>query len=153
MLVDELPLLGIFVQHAANGVRVQEIAVLAAVEDQPVPSEVEHVLATQCLLAQKMKNMQVRVEGKLGTGVTAKDITLAVIGATGTAGGTVARSAFTVFCATSSTLAVVPDFCPGTTMLGFSRVASRTTRSLTTTRPRTDSPPGSAPTRRTRRGR
>ncbi|MCH4563473.1 3-isopropylmalate dehydratase large subunit [Halomonas sp. EGI 63088] len=51
-------------------------------------SEVEHVLATQCLLAQKMKNMQVRVEGRLGTGVTAKDIVLAVIGRIGTAGGT-----------------------------------------------------------------
>ncbi|MFD2190382.1 3-isopropylmalate dehydratase large subunit [Pistricoccus aurantiacus] len=51
-------------------------------------SEVEHVLATQCLLAQKMKNMQVRVEGKLGPGVTAKDIVLAIIGRIGTAGGT-----------------------------------------------------------------
>ncbi|TLF48604.1 3-isopropylmalate dehydratase large subunit [Halomonas urmiana] len=51
-------------------------------------SEVEHVLATQCLLAQKMKNMQVRVEGELGTGVTAKDIVLAIIGKIGTAGGT-----------------------------------------------------------------
>jgi 3-isopropylmalate/(R)-2-methylmalate dehydratase large subunit len=51
-------------------------------------SEVEHVLATQCLLAQKMKNMQVRVEGELGTGVTAKDIVLAIIGRIGTAGGT-----------------------------------------------------------------
>ncbi|EWG98588.1 hypothetical protein Q427_29725 [Halomonas sp. BC04] len=51
-------------------------------------SEVEHVLATQCLLAQKMKNMQVRVEGKLGTGVTAKDVVLAIIGKIGTAGGT-----------------------------------------------------------------
>jgi 3-isopropylmalate/(R)-2-methylmalate dehydratase large subunit len=51
-------------------------------------SEVEHVLATQCLLAQKMKNMQVRVEGKLGVGVTAKDIVLAIIGRIGTAGGT-----------------------------------------------------------------
>ncbi|WP_136254979.1 3-isopropylmalate dehydratase large subunit [Onishia niordana] len=51
-------------------------------------SEVEHVLATQCLLAQKMKNMQVRVEGTLGTGVTAKDIVLAIIGRIGTAGGT-----------------------------------------------------------------
>ncbi|APE31976.1 3-isopropylmalate dehydratase large subunit [Halomonas aestuarii] len=51
-------------------------------------SEVEHVLATQCLLAQKMKNMQVRVEGSLGTGVTAKDIVLAIIGRIGTAGGT-----------------------------------------------------------------
>lgn len=51
-------------------------------------SEVEHVLATQCLLAQKMKNMQVRVEGELGVGVTAKDIVLAIIGRIGTAGGT-----------------------------------------------------------------
>ena len=51
-------------------------------------SEVEHVLATQCLLTQKMKNMQVRVEGKLGTGVTAKDMVLAIIGQIGTAGGT-----------------------------------------------------------------
>src|SRR5699024_6441367 len=51
-------------------------------------SAVEHVLATQCLLAQKMKNMQVRVEGKLGVGVTAKDVVLAIIGKIGTAGGT-----------------------------------------------------------------
>ncbi|WP_372612182.1 3-isopropylmalate dehydratase large subunit [Halomonas sp.] len=51
-------------------------------------SEVEHVLATQCLLAQKMKNMQVRVEGNLGAGVTSKDIVLAIIGKIGTAGGT-----------------------------------------------------------------
>lgn len=51
-------------------------------------SEVEHVLATQCLLAQKMKNMQVRVEGELGAGVTAKDVVLAIIGHIGTAGGT-----------------------------------------------------------------
>jgi 3-isopropylmalate/(R)-2-methylmalate dehydratase large subunit len=50
-------------------------------------SEVEHVLATQCLVAKKMKNMQVRVEGRLGPGVTAKDIVLAVIGRIGTAGG------------------------------------------------------------------
>src|SRR5690554_8097071 len=50
-------------------------------------SEVEHVLATQCLLAQKMKNMLVRVEGELGAGVTAKDVVLAVIGKIGTAGG------------------------------------------------------------------
>ena len=50
-------------------------------------SEVEHVLATQCLVAKKMKNMQVLVEGKLGFGVTAKDIVLAVIGKIGTAGG------------------------------------------------------------------
>ena len=50
-------------------------------------SEVEHVLATQCLLQKKMKAMLVRVEGPLGTGVTAKDIALAIIGHIGTAGG------------------------------------------------------------------
>ncbi|MCO7522539.1 MULTISPECIES: 3-isopropylmalate dehydratase large subunit [unclassified Pseudomonas] len=50
-------------------------------------SEVEHVLATQCLVAKKMKNMLVRVEGQLPEGVTAKDIVLAVIGKIGTAGG------------------------------------------------------------------
>ena len=51
-------------------------------------SEVEHVLATQCLLQKRMKNMRVNVDGKLGVGVTAKDIVLAVIGEIGTAGGT-----------------------------------------------------------------
>jgi 3-isopropylmalate/(R)-2-methylmalate dehydratase large subunit len=51
-------------------------------------SEVEHVLATQCLLQKKMKNLRINVEGKLGAGVTAKDIVLAVIGKIGTAGGT-----------------------------------------------------------------
>lgn len=50
-------------------------------------SEVEHVLATQCLVAKKMKNMLVRVEGQLPFGVTAKDIVLAIIGKIGTAGG------------------------------------------------------------------
>ncbi|WP_251359646.1 3-isopropylmalate dehydratase large subunit [Kangiella sp. TOML190] len=50
-------------------------------------SEVEHVLATQCLRQKKMKNMLVKVDGKLGYGVTAKDIVLAVIGEIGTAGG------------------------------------------------------------------
>ncbi|ALZ85013.1 3-isopropylmalate dehydratase large subunit [Pseudomonas oryzihabitans] len=50
-------------------------------------SEVEHVLATQCLVAKKMKNMLVKVEGDLPFGVTAKDIVLAVIGKIGTAGG------------------------------------------------------------------
>ena len=50
-------------------------------------SEVEHVLATQCLVAKKMKNMQVRVEGQLPFGVTAKDVVLAIIGKIGTAGG------------------------------------------------------------------
>ena len=51
-------------------------------------SEVEHVLATQCLVQKKMKNMLVRVEGKLKSGVSAKDIALALIGKIGTAGGT-----------------------------------------------------------------
>jgi 3-isopropylmalate/(R)-2-methylmalate dehydratase large subunit len=51
-------------------------------------SEVEHVLATQCLLQKKMKSMLIRVEGKVGAGVTAKDIVLAIIGKIGTAGGT-----------------------------------------------------------------
>ncbi len=50
-------------------------------------SEVEHVLATQCLVAKKMKNLRVRVEGQLGAGVTAKDVVLAIIGHIGTAGG------------------------------------------------------------------
>ncbi|MFT4708595.1 MAG: 3-isopropylmalate/(R)-2-methylmalate dehydratase large subunit [Reinekea sp.] len=51
-------------------------------------SEVEHVLATQTLIQKKSKNMKVEITGKLSTGVTAKDITMAVIGKTGTAGGT-----------------------------------------------------------------
>jgi 3-isopropylmalate/(R)-2-methylmalate dehydratase large subunit len=51
-------------------------------------SEVEHVMATQCLLQKKSKTMLLRVDGKLGKGVTAKDIALAVIGRIGTAGGT-----------------------------------------------------------------
>ena len=51
-------------------------------------SEVEHVLATQTLIQKKSKNMRVEITGKLSEGVTAKDITLAVIGETGTAGGT-----------------------------------------------------------------
>jgi 3-isopropylmalate/(R)-2-methylmalate dehydratase large subunit len=51
-------------------------------------SEVEHVLATQCLMQKKAKNMLVRVNGQLQTGVTAKDIVLAIIGKIGTAGGT-----------------------------------------------------------------
>src|SRR3989339_1515184 len=51
-------------------------------------SEVEHVMATQCLLMKKARAMQGVVEGKLGRGVTAKDIALAVIGRIGTAGGT-----------------------------------------------------------------
>ena len=51
-------------------------------------SEVEHVLATQCLVMKKAKNMLVQVDGALGRGVTAKDVVLAVIGEIGTAGGT-----------------------------------------------------------------
>jgi 3-isopropylmalate/(R)-2-methylmalate dehydratase large subunit len=51
-------------------------------------SEVEHVLATQCLIQKKMKNMLVSVDGHVGPGVTAKDIVLAIIGEIGTAGGT-----------------------------------------------------------------
>lgn len=51
-------------------------------------SEVEHVLATQCLVQKKMKNMLVRVDGKLGKGVAPKDVVLAIIGKIGTAGGT-----------------------------------------------------------------
>jgi len=50
-------------------------------------SEVEHVLATQCLTQKKSKAMLVRIEGKVGPGVTAKDIVLALIGRIGTAGG------------------------------------------------------------------
>jgi 3-isopropylmalate/(R)-2-methylmalate dehydratase large subunit len=51
-------------------------------------SEVEHVMATQCLIAKKMKNMRVSIDGPLSRGVTAKDVALAVIRAIGTAGGT-----------------------------------------------------------------
>ena len=50
-------------------------------------SEVEHVLATQCLVAKKSKSMLVCVEGRLGAGITAKDVALAIIGKIGTAGG------------------------------------------------------------------
>ncbi len=50
-------------------------------------SEVEHVLATQCLIQKKMKNMLVKVDGKLSAGVTPKDVVLAIIGKIGTAGG------------------------------------------------------------------
>jgi 3-isopropylmalate/(R)-2-methylmalate dehydratase large subunit len=51
-------------------------------------SEVEHVMATQCLPQKKSRNMRVTVDGKVGKGVTAKDIVLAIIGEIGTAGGT-----------------------------------------------------------------
>ncbi len=51
-------------------------------------SEVEHVLATQCLIQKKAKNLLVSVDGQVGAGITAKDIVLAIIGRIGTAGGT-----------------------------------------------------------------
>ena len=51
-------------------------------------SEVEHVLATQCLLAKKAKNLLVKVDGRLQPGCSAKDLVLAIIGRIGTAGGT-----------------------------------------------------------------
>jgi len=51
-------------------------------------SEVEHVLATQCLIQKKSKNMLVKVDGELNPGITAKDVVLAIIGEIGTAGGT-----------------------------------------------------------------
>ena len=50
-------------------------------------SEVEHVLASQCLVTKKMKNMRVTVDGELGAGVTPKDVVLAIIADIGTAGG------------------------------------------------------------------
>ncbi|HEC17204.1 MAG TPA: 3-isopropylmalate dehydratase large subunit [Sedimenticola sp.] len=51
-------------------------------------SEVEHVLATQCLIQKKSRNMLIEVKGRLGPGVDAKDLVLAIIGRIGTAGGT-----------------------------------------------------------------
>jgi 3-isopropylmalate/(R)-2-methylmalate dehydratase large subunit len=51
-------------------------------------SEVEHVMATQCLIQKKSKNMRVTVDGKVAEGITAKDIVLHIIGEIGTAGGT-----------------------------------------------------------------
>ncbi|MCT7359873.1 3-isopropylmalate dehydratase large subunit [Thalassolituus pacificus] len=50
-------------------------------------SEVEHVLATQCLIQRKMKNLLIKVEGDLGAGITGKDVVLHIIGVIGTAGG------------------------------------------------------------------
>src|SRR5688500_2793636 len=57
-------------------------------------SEVEHVLATQCLVTRKMQNMRVSVEGPLARGVSAKDVVLAIIGRIGIAGGTGCASEF-----------------------------------------------------------
>src|SRR5437773_4060542 len=57
-------------------------------------SEVEDVLATQCLVTKRMKNMRINVEGPLARGVTAKDVVLAIIGRIGTAGGTGPAIAF-----------------------------------------------------------
>ena len=51
-------------------------------------SEVEHVLATQCLITKKARAMLIRADGRLARGVTAKDLVLAIIGRIGTAGGT-----------------------------------------------------------------
>lgn len=51
-------------------------------------SEVEHVMATQCLVAKKMKNLLIKVDGELAPGVTSKDVVLAIIAEIGTAGGT-----------------------------------------------------------------
>lgn len=51
-------------------------------------SDVEHVLATQCLILKKSKNMEIRVDGQLAPGVSAKDVVLDIIGRIGTAGGT-----------------------------------------------------------------
>lgn len=58
-------------------------------------SEVEHVLATQCLVQKKSKNMRIQVDGELTHGVTAKDVILAIIGQIGTAGGTGCAIEFT----------------------------------------------------------
>ena len=61
---------------------------LAAMAQGIGTSDVEHVLATQCLVQQKMKNMLVQIDGELQPGVSAKDVVLAVIGEIGTAGAT-----------------------------------------------------------------
>ena len=58
-------------------------------------SDVEHVLATQCLILKKSKNLEIRVEGELPAGVSAKDVVLAIIGRIGTAGGTGCAIEFT----------------------------------------------------------
>jgi len=61
---------------------------LAALAHGIGTSEVEHVLATQCLIQRKMKNLLIRVEGELGAAITGKDVVLHVTGIIGTAGGT-----------------------------------------------------------------
>jgi 3-isopropylmalate/(R)-2-methylmalate dehydratase large subunit len=58
-------------------------------------SDVEHVLATQCLILRKSGNLQIRVDGQLAAGVSAKDVVLAIIGRIGTAGGTGSAIEFT----------------------------------------------------------
>jgi len=58
-------------------------------------SDVEHVLATQCLVMKKSQNLEIRVDGQLAAGVAAKDIVLAIIGRIGTAGGTGCAIEFT----------------------------------------------------------
>lgn len=68
---------------------------LAALAQGIGTSDVEHVLATQCLVQKKSKNFLVRVDGQLSRGVTAKDLILAVIGRIGTAGGTGCAIEFT----------------------------------------------------------
>ena len=61
---------------------------LAALSHGIGTSEIEHVMATQCLVAKKMKNMQIVIEGALALGISPKDVVLHVIGELGTAGGT-----------------------------------------------------------------
>ena len=58
-------------------------------------SDVEHVLATQCLIMKKSRNLEIRVDGLLAPGVSAKDVVLAIIGKIGTAGGTGCSIEFT----------------------------------------------------------
>ncbi|KAK0620292.1 aconitase family-domain-containing protein [Immersiella caudata] len=58
-------------------------------------SEVEHVLATQCLITKRSKNMRIQVDGELASGVSSKDVILHVIGKIGTAGGTQSVIEFT----------------------------------------------------------
>ncbi|MEN8206540.1 MAG: 3-isopropylmalate dehydratase large subunit [Pseudomonadota bacterium] len=58
-------------------------------------SDVEHVLATQCLILKKARNLEIRLDGQLTAGVSAKDVVLAIIGRMGTAGGTGCAIEFT----------------------------------------------------------